>query len=1205
MILIFYLLSTLVSADLRCGHTAEFDSDLQFESRAPGRSMIMSTLRSDNLAPIRIYLHYFNLNLSTDLENEFKNQLMRTVQDFYQRRLLVYPMKSNLKLAGFTRCSTIVIPLEHQTVGVPADLIIYVTGNSYPNESWVARAGACILESRPYNNVLAGRIEINSAFYTANLSFEDKMQTVIHEIFHVLGFSNSLYQYYHKDDGSSYLSSELTLASSIRDKTVTLFKTPTVLSKARAAFGCTTLPGLELEDGGGSGTAGSHWEKRMMFNDFMVGDIGPTDIVYSDITFALLKDSGWYDINWNYTDTLYYGKNRGCNFYDQKCVVNSIAQFPEFCTDDIGTPKCDYLRLNKGTCTKVTQSTPVPTYANYFNNPSIGGMDSYLDYCPTIIAYDNGSCRGTGANPTNLVFGAGEAISMSSRCLEHNLLVNSYSYYPAYQSIRAGCYPVSCGATSFNVTVGSVEVNCSPGQQISVPGFQGKLICPTYKQVCSGVPCPLSCRGVGKCLNGECKCDSGYGGSDCSIQCHPTCKNCDGFSSSSCISCPAGSILSNGSCILSVITCPALCNSCSNTSACTSCISNASLNTSGNCSCNSGFIASNGQCVLQCNDLCTNCGTLGCLSCKLNASVSITNPLLCSCNSGYFYSNGVCALQCNDLCSSCSASGCTSCKPNSLLKSGSVTECACSPEYTYNNGQCVLQCNDLCATCSISGCTQCKLNSYISPSSPTSCSCNSGYTNANGVCIVQCNDLCASCGTTSCNQCVSNASLSTSPGNCECNPGTTKSGSSCIAACNDLCTSCGSSSCISCKSNSSIVPTNTYTCQCNTGYYYLGGLCYPICNSLCAYCTLTGCAACKANAELSGPNNCQCKAGFLAGNGGCVMQCNDLCLNCSSTGCLGCAVNSSVSNTSPSTCVCNTGFVYYGGQCVPACNNLCRACDAGGCMQCTTNSVMLAEDPFKCQCQVGYSNINGECVYECNDLCESCENNACKVCKPNSYATSSLNTCQCAPGFKYEDGSCVSMCNDLCSSCQNSGCANCKTHSSLIPTNLYSCSCDSGYFNVEGTCVSLCNDLCLHCTMQGCSSCALNSSINVNNTSTCDCNPGYSYSNSTCILLCNTNCLSCSSTGCLQCAQNTVLSTTNSYNCITKTGFLSNRPNQPNQPTNNQPVITCDISCGLCSEDGFSCVACKNDAYLQEGKCICRPGFLMNTISGVCEAIHN
>ena len=44
-----------------------------------------------------------------------------------------------------------------------------------------------------------------------------------------------------------------------------------MLQYARENFGCDTLNGVELENVGGSGTAGSHWKKLFYFDDFMNG----------------------------------------------------------------------------------------------------------------------------------------------------------------------------------------------------------------------------------------------------------------------------------------------------------------------------------------------------------------------------------------------------------------------------------------------------------------------------------------------------------------------------------------------------------------------------------------------------------------------------------------------------------------------------------------------------------------------------------------------------------------------------------------------------------------------------------------------------------------------------------------------------------------------------------------------------------------------
>lgn len=39
--------------------------------------------------------------------------------------------------------------------------------------------------------------------------------------------------------------------------------TPRVISAVREHLQCTSLTGAELEDDGGGGTAGSHWEQRL------------------------------------------------------------------------------------------------------------------------------------------------------------------------------------------------------------------------------------------------------------------------------------------------------------------------------------------------------------------------------------------------------------------------------------------------------------------------------------------------------------------------------------------------------------------------------------------------------------------------------------------------------------------------------------------------------------------------------------------------------------------------------------------------------------------------------------------------------------------------------------------------------------------------------------------------------------------------------
>lgn len=86
------------------------------------------------------------------------------------------------------------------------------------------------------------------------------------------------------------------------------------------------MPGQKLENQGGSGSAGSHWEKVMIENEFMTASVIKHDAVYSGFTFSLLEDSGWYKPNYQNVDPVEWGKDNGCKFLDN-CAHYSWEEF--------------------------------------------------------------------------------------------------------------------------------------------------------------------------------------------------------------------------------------------------------------------------------------------------------------------------------------------------------------------------------------------------------------------------------------------------------------------------------------------------------------------------------------------------------------------------------------------------------------------------------------------------------------------------------------------------------------------------------------------------------------------------------------------------------------------------------------------------------------------------------------------------------------
>jgi leishmanolysin len=321
---------------------------------------------------------------------------MPTVDDYLKRVLKVYPLLNNLVIpSDIDTCLDFPIPDEHRSTGVPnTDLIVYVTAYSDASSDLVATAGACYQDADPAYNILAGRVDINAPNLDS-LSIGSAISVIIHEMTHLLGFSNFLFQYFHKPNGDAYTSEEISSVITRRGKDVTILKLPTVVSKARAAFGCSTLEGLELEDQGGVGTEGSHWEKMLMYGDFMQGDTGADDWVFSDISFALLEDSGWYSVDYSQTDSIMWGKNAGCSFFTERCVSNGVASSSHFCADT--AKSCTKSRNARGLCNLAQQSEELPIKFQYFTDTFSGGDDYSMDYCPIVSAYGNGDCRGLGS----------------------------------------------------------------------------------------------------------------------------------------------------------------------------------------------------------------------------------------------------------------------------------------------------------------------------------------------------------------------------------------------------------------------------------------------------------------------------------------------------------------------------------------------------------------------------------------------------------------------------------------------------------------------------------------------------------------------------------------------------------------------------------------------------------------------------------------
>jgi len=160
----------------------------------------------------------------------------------------------------------------------------------------------------------------------ARLNYQQAGQSrsiILHEVVHGLGFS--IYNFQTRTDSSGQISPMVEMRPVPDDTTDVWFVTSSrTLQVARDYFGCPTLTGLPLmgENQLGSGSRGSHWETRIMNEEFMAYGEGAK---VSGMTIAMLEDLGFYLGNYSSAQCMYWGKNQGCQFVETRCGTRSTT----------------------------------------------------------------------------------------------------------------------------------------------------------------------------------------------------------------------------------------------------------------------------------------------------------------------------------------------------------------------------------------------------------------------------------------------------------------------------------------------------------------------------------------------------------------------------------------------------------------------------------------------------------------------------------------------------------------------------------------------------------------------------------------------------------------------------------------------------------------------------------------------------------------
>ena len=427
-------------------------------------------------------------SMSDSIFSDVKKILKETREEFSKFLKITHKEidLSNYNKEIVENCNLSFIGQDYSNFLIKNDLIVFPIFKDLGDDI-IASASPCVTESSTYRPI-AGVLNINPKLDFESINVEYYMKNIfLHEIIHILAFhpyfftNLNLGDYYYYEPYIYYLNSY------------------NVLEQARKHYDCTSLERLYLENQEKNSGWSSHWESRYMLGDIMIS----TDFqekVISDITLALFEDTGFYKVNY-YTGGLFkFGKNKGCDFLNKRCIINEYSQFNEFCEKE-SEPKCSYSRSIKSSCYIHDYTNELSSEYQYFSNPKRGGFFA-ADYCPVPFEshpsnyYYPKHCLIGKSDDSNIY---GEKLGNNSFCFISSLLPNNSE---SSVSTNAICYEVECDSINKKIIVkiDSNKIICPTEGGIIYPdGFKGSLECPHYYDICPKNGDPL-CNEMFSCF---------------------------------------------------------------------------------------------------------------------------------------------------------------------------------------------------------------------------------------------------------------------------------------------------------------------------------------------------------------------------------------------------------------------------------------------------------------------------------------------------------------------------------------------------------------------------------------------------------------------------------------------------------------------------------------------------------------------------------
>jgi len=493
---------------------------------------LFSNLAARNYANMRIAFDFSNLeSASPALQAYIKENLIPPAKNYFEAALKVIPRATRIRVPSTYCGGRIIIPPNATDDGYEGDLLLFVSAVNDPSASYAAHSWVCAGDQTTKRPSI-GVIEFNLPYLpldNEDITFENELATTMHEIIHVLGFSASWYPKYIDPDTLRPLTDHL-FNKTVNGVEIRVLNLPVLTEMLRDHFNCPTLEGAYMENQGGPGSFGSHFERRIFFNEIMTAS-DMKDRRMSAFTLALLEGTGWYQVNYEYAEPMTYGKNAGCAFLDTECINRETLEpnFKEFCSPltSVGVAwtrrGVDYCGIDE----YVADDNVISAF-DYWGNKTIV-WDRFADNCPQIQVYKWDCENRTRAKIALLddyeFYGIGGFGFVGTLSLDED---------PA-DELNDFCFKTQCkkkqGNYELQVLFGGGKegdnVTCSAAGNIDASNFPfkndlvGVLQCPDPDEFCNQVLsegfCRGQCFGRGVCsyASSECICDEGWGSYNC------------------------------------------------------------------------------------------------------------------------------------------------------------------------------------------------------------------------------------------------------------------------------------------------------------------------------------------------------------------------------------------------------------------------------------------------------------------------------------------------------------------------------------------------------------------------------------------------------------------------------------------------------------------------------------------------------------------